>query len=280
MRQDKKHRKVRKCKSEPNFSGQHLLHNKQIIRQIIKAAQIKSKDTVIDLGAGKGALTLDLAKKAKRVIAIENDMDFAEILREKVKDYPNITVIENDILKYRFPRSPFYVVSNIPYAITTPIMEKLLDKPVNALQGAVITMEKGAAKRFTKVPVTDPRILVWRIWFQMEIVRVVSKNNFSPPPKVDSAVLKIRRRVNPLIQPEQYLQFRGLAQYGLKYPELPIYKALAGVFTPAQIKQLVKELGVDREMPVYLLDQYQWGTVFQTMVQYVEVFRWPKPEKR
>ncbi|MFZ5969339.1 MAG: 23S ribosomal RNA methyltransferase Erm [Bacillota bacterium] len=278
-RQDKGHRKVRKWRSGPNFSGQHLMHNKEIIKEIIKQAQIKSKDTVIDLGAGKGALTFPLAEKAGKVLAVENDPAFAEILRRKAADYSNITIIEKDILKLNLPQTPFYVVANIPYAITTPILEKLLNKPTNALQGAMIMVEKGAAKRFTANPIMDSRILRWRMWFDIELARVVSRDNFSPPPKVDSAVLRIKGKNNPKVSPKQHLQFMGLAENGLKYPQWPICEALKSIFTPPQMNRLMKNIGMDRDTPICLLSEEQWGDVFHTVIQYVEPFRWPKGKK-
>lgn len=276
--QDKGHRRIRNWKSGPNFSGQHLLHNKAIIKNMIKAAGINKNDTVVDLGAGKGAFTCLLAEKAHRVLAVENDPDFVEILRKKA--ISNITIIEKDILKWNFPIIPFYVVSSIPYAITTPIFERLLNQPSHGLRGAVIIIEKGAAKRFIAKPITNPRILGWRMKFDIEIIRWVSRDNFYPQPKVDSAVVKITRKINPKISPKQHRLFLQLAEYGLKNPELPIYKALKGIYTPMQMKQLIKNIRVNQDTPIGLLDEEQWGEVFQTMINYVESFRWPKVKKR
>jgi len=279
-RQDKGHRKIRKCKASPNFLGQHLMHNKGIIKEIIKKAQIKSGDTVIDLGAGKGALTFPLAEKAGKVLAVENDPTFLDVLGKKAKGYSNITIIEKDILKLKFPQVPFYVVANIPYAITTPILEKLLNQPTNQLQLAMIMMEKGAARRFIANPIIDPRILKWRMWFEIEIIRDVSRDNFSPPPKVDSSILKIEKKKNPKVLPKYHILFTGLIEHGLKKHQWPIYQALGEIFTPPQMKQLIKSIGITRDTPICKLNTDQWGDVFQTMIQYVEPFRWPKVKKR
>lgn len=275
-KQDKSHRKVRKCKAGPNFSGQHLLHHKDTIRRIIDLAKIKHQDTVLEIGPGKGALTVSLAEKAEKVIAIEYDKDFIEILQRKLALAPNVHIIERDFLEAHLPRKPFSVVANIPYAITTPILEKLLGEPTNSLQQAVLMMEKGAAKRFTAYPITNPKILKWRMWYRMELAFDVSPKYFSPPPRVESAVVKIERREGSQVLPRQHRQFMALAQYALRRPQLPVYEALKGVFTPPQIKYLAKTLKIDSRCPICSLKESQWETLFHTMVKHVAPFRWPQ----
>lgn len=279
-RQNKRHRKVRKCLAGPNFPGQHLLHNKRVARDMVESAQITSRDLVLEIGAGKGAITLLLAEKAGKVLAVENDPIFCEILHKKAARYSNITIIQKDVMKTNLPRQPFCVVSNIPYAITTPILEKLLGHPGNALQRALLMVEEGAAKRFTADPITNPKILTWRMWFHMAIVQKVSRRNFSPPPNVDSALLSIRRKCHPSVPPHQQPIFTALANYGLKHPDWSMDAALRGIFTRPQLKRLVKHIGVDQHSPIGSLDEDQWGIVFQTMAQYVPSFRWPKMRKR
>lgn len=277
-KQNKGHRKVRKCKAGPNFSGQHLMHNKQIIQEMLELAKVTSRDTVFELGAGKGALTFPLVQKAGKVIAVENDPKFAEVLRKKADalSLTNIRILERDILQTRLPKEPFHVVANIPYSITTPILEMLLQQPSEFFQGGVLVIEEGAAKRFTSVPILNPRILAWRMLFDLKLARVVSRDSFSPPPRVDSAILRIRRKDQPGIPFHQQRQFLAFASYALKYPQLSIQQALKEIFTAAQMKRMLKEIGTEREAPICTLNEEQWGTVFQTMLRYVQPFRWPR----
>lgn len=275
-RQNKRHRKVRKCVEGPNFSGQHLLHNKRIIAEMIEIAEVRETDTIFEIGAGKGVLTLPLAEKAEKVLAVENDPGFIEVLRDKSRKHANITIIPRDIRETALPREAYSVVANIPYSITTAILGKLLDTPSALLQKALLMVEKGAAKRFTSTPVVNARILTWRMWFELKLVREVPRHFFSPPPRVDSALLRIRRRKQPLVPHNQHLRFRAMADYGLKHPRLPISEALLGIFTPPQIKHLVKNIGADRNSPICSLNEEQWATVFMTMLRHVEPFRWPK----
>ncbi|UFJ39315.1 23S ribosomal RNA methyltransferase Erm [Brevibacillus humidisoli] len=279
-RQDKRHRKARKGLEGPNFSGQHLLHNKRVIQEMIQLAGITSADTVLEIGAGKGAFTLSLAERAKHVLAVEYDPVFVEVLRKKAEGYRNIKVIERDILKTSLPRDPFSVVASIPYSITTPILEKLLYPPSSAIQRAVLMIEYGAAKRFTANSIINPRILKWRIWFEMKLIRVVGRSHFSPPPRVDSAILRVRRRSSPLVASHHHSRFVALAEYGLRCPELPIYEALNGVFTPPQLKHVLRDVGRERDAPICSLNEDQWGVVFLAMLRHVEPHRWPKKQRR
>src|SRR5690625_608192 len=120
MNQQKNKRIKTSQKLQPNFSGQYLMHNKRLIHEIVDQAKISPHDLVLDVGAGKGALTTVLSQKAKTVLAVEYDNKFVEVLKQKSYFNPNIRIIHQDILKIRLPKEPLVVVSNIPYSITTP----------------------------------------------------------------------------------------------------------------------------------------------------------------
>lgn len=279
VQQDKSHRKVRKVKEGPNFSGQHFLHDKRVIHELMKAAKITSTDTVLDIGAGRGAISFPLAERAGRVIAIEYDEKLAEYLLEKSTVYPGLKVIQQNILDYRLPKEPFCVVSNIPYSITTSIMKKLLSNPQNKLQRAALVLEKGAAKRFTTSPIMDPTILVWRMWFDIKVLRTIPRDKFSPIPRVDAALLLATRRDTPLVQPQHHRLFAALATYALSYPRAPLIDVFRGIFTPGQMKHLLRNIGAHREQPVYMLTAAQWGEILNTMLKYVDRARWPRVKK-
>ncbi|MBO0992960.1 23S ribosomal RNA methyltransferase Erm [Bacillus sp. SD088] len=263
----------------PNFSGQHLMHNKRLINEIVDKANVSQKDVVLELGAGKGALTTVLNQRAGKVLAVEYDVKFVDILKRKTADNPNTKILHEDIMKIRLPKEKFVVVSNIPYSITTPIMKMLLNKPSSGFQKGVIVMEMGAAKRFTSKSVKDYYVLAWKMWFDICYVRKISRNNFSPPPKVDSAMITITRKKEPIVPHKDYLIFLGLAQYGLKHPQATIGVALKGIFTPPQLKQLRRNLGVTNDTSIGLMTASQWGVVFNTMIKYVHRPLWPRVRK-
>jgi 23S rRNA (adenine-N6)-dimethyltransferase len=264
----------------PNFSGQHLMHNKKLIEEIVDRANIGINDTVLELGAGKGALTTVLSQKAGKVLAVENDSKFVGILTRKTAQHSNAKIIHQDIMKIHLPKEKFVVVSNIPYAITTPIMKMLLNNPASGFQKGIIVMEKGAAKRFTSKFIKNSYVLAWRMWFNIGIVREISKEHFSPPPKVDSAMVSITRKKEAPIPHKHYIAFLVLAEYALKEPHAPFCVALRGIFTPRQMKHLRKSLKINNEKTVGTLTENQWAIIFKTMTQYVMHHKWPRANKR
>ena len=277
MTRRKQRRKFSRGKPQINFSGQHLMHNKKQIKEVINQVNIGNTDTVLELGAGKGALTSILNQRARKVLAVEYDSKFVEVLKQK--NLQNTKIIHQDILKIHLPKEKFIVVSNIPFSITTPIMKMLLNNPSNGFQSGVLVMEKGAAKRFTSKFVKDSYVVAWRMYFDIRYIKEISRKNFSPPPKVDAAMITIKRKAKPIVPIKDYLNFWGLADYVLKEPRLSIDFALRGVFTPTQINHLKRNLGIKQDFPVAFLSELQWGFIFETMVQHVPKFRWPKIKK-
>ena len=261
----------------PNFSGQHLIQNKGLIKDILKIANISEDEIILELGAGKGAITTELSKRAKKVLAVEYDQRFIEKLKQL--GMKNTFIIEQDILKIFLPREHFVVVSNIPYAITTPIMKMLLNKPSSGFQRGIIIIEEGAAKRFTSSFVKDSYIVSWKMWFDIRYVKGISRKNFSPQPRVDSAMITINRKAKPLIPYRDYLNFGGLVDYALKSPLLSIDLAFKDIFTPPQIKFLKRSLQIKTEVAVATLSEQQWSIIFETMVNHVPKFKWPKIKK-
>lgn len=263
----------------PNFSGQHFFKNKKLLHEMVERVNISSADTVLDLGAGKGALTTILMQKAGKVLAVEYDNKLVAILKQKTAGSLNTKVIHRDIMQFRLPKGKFVVVSNIPYAITTPIMKKLLTNPASGLQRGIIVMEKGAAKRFTSGTIKDAYVLAWRMWFDIAYVKDISRNFFSPRPQVDSAMVQITRKKDSLI-PYKYCRiFLGLAERAFKTPQAPIDYVMRELFTPPQIRYLKKNSRIDSDIPIGAIPEEQWKVIFETMIRFVPVYRWPKAKK-
>ncbi|GAA3412530.1 23S ribosomal RNA methyltransferase Erm [Paenibacillus hodogayensis] len=273
---NKRNRSIRKYKSGPNFTGQHLLHNPKTIKQLIETASLQPTDTVLEIGAGKGALTFPLAEKAGRVIAVEIDSAYVEALRLKAKCQPHIQIIQSDIREMRLPAGPFCVVANIPFSITTAILEKLLSVEGKAFQRGALILEKGAARRFTQDTTREPRLLMWRMQFLFEMRAIVPRTHFAPPPRVDAAIVRIARRDPPLVPAKEGKRFAAFAAYVLSHPRLLAADALREIFTPAQLKVVLKNAKVDRELAVASLSLEQWASLFHSMLQHAAPYRWPK----
>lgn len=270
-------RKSKKQQAEPgNYPARHLLHHPKSIECLIQAAHIGSHETVLDIGAGAGALAIPLARLARRVIAVEQNGEDAARLRAKAADMPALTVIQADIRQIRLPREPFCVVANIPFSITTPIMEKLLGAESHGFQRGAILMEAGAAKRFIASSPADPRLVAWRLNFTLRRLQTVPRGHFSPPPRVDGIIVGIVRKEKPLLPAGQYRRFCSFASAGLRIQGISIYDAMRGYFTAEQMKRVLQELKVDRMQSAAALSPEQWGFLFSAMLRHVPSYRWPR----
>lgn len=274
----KPHRPRVEPNGKPNFSGQHFLHDSHIVEDVINAAMITSTDTVLDIGAGRGAISFPLARRAKKVIAVEYDEQLSGLLVQAQPQYTNLKVVHQDFLTYPLPKQPFCVVSNIPYAITTPILNRILNPQTSLVRGSLI-IEAAAARRFTATPITNPVILAWRMWFLLEMGRRISRMHFSPPSRVDSAVLLVRRIQDAVVNPEFHFRFRAFATYGLKYPHRSLFETWKPVLTRPQMVRVFKTIGVERDAPVHVLTVGQWGLLFNTMVEHVHSSQWVRMKR-
>lgn len=183
--------------------GQNFLQDKNIIDKIVNAPDYGDNNLVIEIGPGAGALTKELLKKVDRVILYEVDTRLEKILNKELSTFVNYELIFDDFLnrdvnkdisKYDFDN--LYIVANLPYYITTPIITKIInDKiPTNEI---VIMIQKEVADRFSAKPGSKEygQITVFlNYFFDIDNVCNVSKNCFFPKPKVDSAVIKMKRK--------------------------------------------------------------------------------------
>lgn len=171
--------------------GQHLLRDNLVLTDIVAAAELTRRDTVLEVGPGTGTLTVELAKRADRVVAVELDRRFEPLLGQAVGSLPNVEIVWGDILKLEV-KNFSKIVSNLPYQITSPFLWKFLSDDGPEL--LVLLIQKEVAERIAAKP---PRMNLLAVMVQtygsVEIIRHVSRSAFSPPPRVDSAIIRIRR---------------------------------------------------------------------------------------
>ncbi|MBI5413092.1 ribosomal RNA small subunit methyltransferase A [Candidatus Peregrinibacteria bacterium] len=173
--------------------GQNFLTNPQIVQKIVAAADLKGGETVVEVGSGFGILTEVLLQKASKVIAIERDVQLYEFLRTKFAGNPKLELMHADALEVAPPKEPYHLVANIPYSITSPLLDHFIRaNPQNLPNGAVLLVQKEVAEKICAAP---PKMNVLALHVQTfgtpKILFKVSQNNFRPAPKVDSAVIKI-----------------------------------------------------------------------------------------
>jgi len=180
------------------YLGQHFLIDQKVLQKIIQTADLMKKDTVLEIGPGLGTLTLELAKKAGQVIAVEKDKRMCQILKEILKDYKNVEIIQGDILKIfkdcpwrRRQGQSLKIVANIPYYLTSPLIRKFLESS-NPPQEMILLIQKEVAQRIcAQPPKMSLLAIAVQFYAQPKIITYVSKKSFWPQPKVDSAIIKI-----------------------------------------------------------------------------------------
>jgi 16S rRNA (adenine1518-N6/adenine1519-N6)-dimethyltransferase len=191
--------------------GQHFLTRPSVLERIAEIACPEQADTVIEIGPGRGALTSHLLSRAKRVVAIEIDPVLVHYLQSKFRDEPRLTLVANDVLKADLAQwGAVTVVGNLPYYITSPIIEKTLALGAQ-LKRAVFLVQKEVAQRLTAVPGTrDYGFLSvqTQLLSTPELVLSVPATAFRPPPKVDSAVVQLTPKSEfPALDHKAFLEF-------------------------------------------------------------------------
>jgi len=183
--------------------GQNFLVNPETVKKIIAAADIKTNDTIIEVGPGPGVLTDALLEQNVQVIAIELDDRLIPHLQEKALANQNLLVVHADALKTKLPPEPYKVVANIPYYITSPLINHFLqpETPEELRpQTIILLVQKEVAQKIcAKDGDHSVLSLQVQIFGKPSIVDYVSKNNFFPAPKVDSAILKIEVFPKPAV---------------------------------------------------------------------------------
>ena len=209
--------------------GQHWLRDKLTLQSIAELANIHSGDTVLEIGPGLGTLTSELLRRAKNVIAIEFD---AELARKLPAQFPgkNLQVIHQDILTYDLSTLPsgYKVVANVPYYITSKIVQKLMTAD-NRPDTTVLLVQKEVAERIAARPGSMSILAVSaQVYAEATLGDIVPAELFTPPPKVDSQVIVLRTHRKPLVSPDTEKQFFRVVKAGFSAKRKKLRSSLSG----------------------------------------------------
>ncbi|WP_153127232.1 16S rRNA (adenine(1518)-N(6)/adenine(1519)-N(6))-dimethyltransferase RsmA [Peribacillus tepidiphilus] len=190
--------------------GQNFLIDTNILRRIVEFAGLTKESGAIEIGPGIGALTEQLAKYSKKVVAFEIDQRLLPILEDTLSPYDNVKVIHSDVLKANVAETikqefqdteDLMVVANLPYYVTTPIIMKLLEEQL-PIRGMVVMLQKEVGDRISAKPGTKDYgslSIAVQYYTKAETVMIVPKTVFMPQPNVDSAVIRLTKRDKPLV---------------------------------------------------------------------------------
>lgn len=257
-----------KKKLPVRFTGQHFTIDKVLIKDAIRQANISNQDTVLDIGAGKGFLTVHLLKIANNVVAIENDTALVEHLRKLFSDARNVQVVGCDFRNFAVPKFPFKVVSNIPYGITSDIFKILMFESLgNFLGGSIVLQLEPTQKLFSR-KLYNPYTVFYHTFFDLKLVYEVGPESFLPPPTVKSALLNIKRK-------HLFFDFKFKAKYLafisclLEKPDLSVKTALKSIFRKSQVRSISEKFGLNLNAQIVCLSPSQWLNCFLEMLEVV-----------
>ena len=173
--------------------GQNFLIDRESLKKILVAAELNSNDTVLEIGPGIGTLTKELAKKVEKVIAVEKDRKMIEILKETLKDFKNVKILEKDILKIKeLGIKDYKIVANLPYYIVAPIIRKFIETIKIRPKYMILMVQKEVAQRITAKSKMNLLAVSVQLYAKAKIISYVSKKSFWPEPKVDGAIIKLK----------------------------------------------------------------------------------------
>jgi len=229
--------------------GQNFLVDEKVVADLVAAANLTREDVVVEIGAGTGVVTKELAKRAGKVLAFELDCDLIPVLEKNLSGFDNVKILNEDFLRssphHLFTSSSqlYKIVGSIPYQITSPLIHKLLTlEPKPTL--VVLLIQKEVAEKITAQPPKATYLSnIVKLFGSIEIVHLVPKTAFWPVPAVDGAIVKIVLGVPPLKSPQAAIlriyenlkieNFLMFLHQGFKHPR----KMLRTKFDPPDLEK-------------------------------------------
>jgi 23S rRNA (adenine-N6)-dimethyltransferase len=179
--------------------GQNFL-NAATADLLIDRSNFQPSELVVEVGAGRGAITVALARRGVRIIAVEPDPEWSAQLRERLGKNPRIRIAEEDFLSVALPPEPFRVMGSLPFGRTTDILRRLLDDPGTSMERADVIVQWEVALKRAAVPPSTLLSTAWAPWWEIQLGQRIPAREFRPVPRVDAGFLTITRR-NPSLLP-------------------------------------------------------------------------------
>jgi 16S rRNA (adenine1518-N6/adenine1519-N6)-dimethyltransferase len=246
--------------------GQHWLEDLTALQAMVQAAQVKLSDHVLEIGPGYGTLTEELLATGATVTALEFDASLIKGLMKKFANVPELQVEQGDIRTYDFTQQPadYKVVANIPYYLTSNLIQLLSETP-NQPTYAVLLIQKEVAERAAAQP-GDMSLLsiTSQFYWETSLDMVVGAELFSPPPKIDSQILVLKRRDQPLFNDVDAKQFFRLVKAGFSQKRKTLLNSLSGglAIDRDAAMSMLKKAQIDPRRRAQTLSLQEWHALY------------------
>ena len=243
--------------------GQNFLIDDEVVNRIIEKSDINNNDLVIEIGPGLGTLTKPLLEKAKKVICVELDYKMLSILEDRFKLYDNFELINNDVLKVDLNKlisenkhetiKHAKVVANLPYYITTPIIMRLLEENLD-IDSITVMIQKEVADRLAEIPGgKNTGAITYAVYYYASVEKIclVPNQSFIPQPEVNSEVIKLEIRREPVIDTNKELLF-SIIKSAFMQRRKTLVNALSNNnilknMSKSEIANIIKQAGIDEK---------------------------------
>lgn len=259
--------------------GQHFLVDEFILHDIAEAAAPTAEDVVLEIGAGPGGLTEELAKRGATVVAVEIDEELAGGTRARLAGYEHLHVLAADILDFEpielleeaGVEPPYIAVGNLPYYITQPIVRRLLESEP-APTRIVVLVQREVAQRMVGGPGRESLLsLSVKVYGEPRLLFDVPASAFWPPPKVQSAVVEIARLPRPAVDlpPEELSRFFHVLRAGFAQPRKQIHNVFPEELglEPGQVREVIESVGIDPIARAQHLALADWERLYRAFAE-------------
>ena len=255
--------------------GQHFLKNPYVLRKIIDCISPQGQDFIIEIGAGKGALTFPLTERAGKVVAIERDRELASFIREK--NIPNLLILEENVLYVNFrelikkensSQGIVKIVGNLPYSISSPILFKIYEYK-NLFSVCIFLLQKEVAERICSLPGSKkfaPITILFQNVFETQICTQVGPNSFTPPPKVRSTLISLKKREKPLYPLKDEREFHRFLKISFQSRRKTLFNNLIlGGHSRARLDDVFQSLELEKMIRPEQMGINRFRSLFETL---------------
>jgi len=262
--------------------GQHFLIDEQVLEHILSAAELSPGDIVVEIGPGLGILTEALARQGARVIAVEVDGKLVALLKKRLAGFPDVRVVRADILKVppqqllrenlpdSDPSRGYKVIANLPYYITSPVLSHFLEAQPRPSE-MVVMVQREVGETIAAAPGKTRLISVkTQFYSKPVIVSYVPAASFYPPPKVDSAILRLDVYSQPPIEVSDVTGFFDMVMHGFSSPRKQLRNSLAHSLEmpPDQVASLLEKAGIEAKRRAETLSLEEWRELWEVFAPF------------